>query len=268
VKLEFHPVAEIFPLMADAELEALAADIGENGLREPVWLHSDGRLIDGRNRYLACQKAGVTPATREWDGDEGQLVSFIVSLNLHRRHLNESQRAVVAAKIANRRREDTLIPGGLHSPKLDRHKSLSSISAGEAAHLLNVSEKSVFNAKTVLREGTAEEREAVERGEVAVTTVAKQIRAKMSPERRAKKRTQSLSDTGKNPERIQRLQINGEIWGRVRDALTHLTSLPDPADVATIARLNDKTGLVAARLPQSLTWLKEFSNVWSSSDAA
>ncbi len=49
----FHPVANIFPLMGEAELDALAEDIRANGLREPVWLHRDGRIVDGRNRWLA-----------------------------------------------------------------------------------------------------------------------------------------------------------------------------------------------------------------------
>ena len=58
---EFHPVANVFPLMGEAELEALAEDIRANGLREPVWLHRDGRIVDGRNRWLACRWIGVEP---------------------------------------------------------------------------------------------------------------------------------------------------------------------------------------------------------------
>ena len=96
----FHGVANIFPMMTDAEFASLKADIAENGLREAVWLHPDGRVVDGRNRYNACTELGIAPEYRTWNGD-GSLVSFVVSLNLHRRHLNESQRAMVAAKLAN-----------------------------------------------------------------------------------------------------------------------------------------------------------------------
>ena len=95
--METHPVTELFPLMAGKDYEKLVADIREHGLREPIWLHPDGRIIDGRNRWRACEDAGVEPQTREWDG-EGSLTAFVVSLNLHRRHLTSSQRAAAAAE--------------------------------------------------------------------------------------------------------------------------------------------------------------------------
>lgn len=95
---EFHEVASIFPMMAGDEFAALRQDIAENGLREAIWLHPDGRIIDGRNRYMACVELGVAPVYRTWDG-QGSLVTFVVSLNLHRRHLTSSQKAVIAHDI-------------------------------------------------------------------------------------------------------------------------------------------------------------------------
>jgi len=95
----FQPVSEIFPLMTGDAFDGLVADIKANGLREAIWLHEQ-KIIDGRNRYLACRQCGQEPRFREWD-KSGSLVSFVVSLNLHRRQLNESQRAIVGAKIAN-----------------------------------------------------------------------------------------------------------------------------------------------------------------------
>ena len=94
--LEFHPVAEIFPLMEGEQYDQLVQDIRENGLRQAVWLY-EGKIIDGRNRYRACLDAGVALQWHEWHG-EGSLVQFVVSLNLHRRHLTSSQRAASAAE--------------------------------------------------------------------------------------------------------------------------------------------------------------------------
>lgn len=88
---EAHPVADLFPLLPADELAALAEDIKANGQREPIWLH-DGKIVDGRNRYAACRQAGVEPQFREWDGN-GSLVGFVVSLNLHRRHLSATRHA-------------------------------------------------------------------------------------------------------------------------------------------------------------------------------
>lgn len=95
---DFHEVANLFPLMSAEEFSALKQDIAENGLREAVWLHPDGRIVDGRNRYRACTELGITPTYRTWEG-KGSLVHFVVSLNLHRRHLSSSQRAVVGLDI-------------------------------------------------------------------------------------------------------------------------------------------------------------------------
>jgi len=90
---EYHRVSNTFPLMEGEEYEQLKADIKENGLVESIWLHPNGTIIDGRNRYRACTEMGIEPRFRTWDG-AGSLVSFVVSMNLRRRHLNSSQRAV------------------------------------------------------------------------------------------------------------------------------------------------------------------------------
>ena len=96
--MEFHPVALLFPAMSDDELNELADDIRENGLRDPIvtWR---GKVIEGRHRLAACLLAGVEPAFEEWNG-RGSLVAFVRSKNLKRRHLTQSQRATSAAKLA------------------------------------------------------------------------------------------------------------------------------------------------------------------------
>jgi|SRR5579884_743996 len=124
----FHPAADLFPLMRGHEFDALVDDIKRNGLREPIWRH-EGKIIDGRNRYRACIEAGVDPVYREWDGD-GTVLSFVVSQNLHRRHLDASQRAMIAAKIAN-------VPIGVQKRRVDIGETrghLVTIAEAAAAH--------------------------------------------------------------------------------------------------------------------------------------
>ncbi len=95
--MKFHPVTNIFPMMSEDEFNDLMENIKKHGLMEPIWAWK-GEIIDGRNRYLACTKTGVKPEFREWDG-EGSLVEFVVSLNLHRRHLTSSQKAMISENI-------------------------------------------------------------------------------------------------------------------------------------------------------------------------
>jgi len=85
-------------MMAGEDYEKLKADIEANGQREPIWLHPDGRILDGRNRYIACRDLGLEPRVMQWDG-QGSAIDLVVSLNLHRRHLTTSQRAAVAVDV-------------------------------------------------------------------------------------------------------------------------------------------------------------------------
>ena len=158
--MRVHPVADIFPRMTAAEYAALRDDIEAHGQREPIWVF-DGQIIDGRHRAQACEELGIEPAVREYDGDESGLVGFVVSLNLHRRHLDESQRALVAGRLAS------LTHGG------DRSKaSIDALTQRQAAELLNVSRPSVQRAREVLDHGAPELVAAVERGEVSVSAAA------------------------------------------------------------------------------------------------
>ena len=96
---EVHPFADKFPLIEGEEFEELVADIKEHGLREPILLSSDGQvLIDGRNRYRACEAADSTPRLKRLEGHytEAMILDLIISANVERRHLDAGQRALLA----------------------------------------------------------------------------------------------------------------------------------------------------------------------------
>jgi len=100
-----HPDADLFPMMSEAELAELAADIAANGLRESIKLDPAGEfLVDGRNREKACVIAGIEPRyERLPDGTD--IFAYVISVNLRRRHLSNEQRRDIVREIAARNPE-------------------------------------------------------------------------------------------------------------------------------------------------------------------
>lgn len=167
MEYEIHPAAEIFPLMSGEEFDSLAADIQKHGLREPIVLF-EGKVLDGRNRLRACQQLGVEPAFVEWANGEDPR-TYVVSKNLHRRHLSESQRAMIAGKMATMRQgERTDLEPSANLPN-------DPISTSQAAQMLNVGTRTTTAAKKILKEGTPEEIKAVESGKASVSGTEKKI---------------------------------------------------------------------------------------------
>jgi N6-adenosine-specific RNA methylase IME4/ParB-like chromosome segregation protein Spo0J len=159
--LEFHPLANIFPLVEGAEFDELVADIRQHGLREPIVVYED-KILDGRNRYRACLAAGIEPTFTAYMGDDP--ISYVISLNLRRRHLDESQRALVAARL------EQLKHGG--NRKSDHQDANWHLDREDAASLLNVGVRSVARAAEVRDHGAPELVSAVERGEVSISAAA------------------------------------------------------------------------------------------------
>lgn len=177
-EFEFHEAANIFPL-DEEHLEELASDIRSQGQQVEIEL-LDGKILDGRRRYLACGKAGVEPKFR--DVAPADPIAYVLSLNLHRRHLTPSQAAMVGARARdyydrqakerqkeagkNHGRGQTKVPVNLPEP----------ISNGDArdhaAKAVGVSGKSIDYATKVLKTAQPEVVKAVDEGRMAVSTAA------------------------------------------------------------------------------------------------
>jgi hypothetical protein len=93
--LQFHEYSCIFPEHSDESQAQLAQAIRERGLLDKIVMYQ-GKILDGRGRYRACQKAGVEPEFEDYTGDNP--LGFVADCNLHRRHLDESQRAMLRRK--------------------------------------------------------------------------------------------------------------------------------------------------------------------------
>jgi len=95
-ELELHPLCTLFPRLTGAEFDALRDDISVNGLRQPIVTH-DGMILDGGNRYRACLEAGVEPTFIKFSGES--IGAFVLSANMHRRHLSAGQQAAIVASV-------------------------------------------------------------------------------------------------------------------------------------------------------------------------
>jgi protein gp37/ParB-like chromosome segregation protein Spo0J len=160
--MEFHPIAEVWPLLDDDALRALSDDIKANGQSVPI-VSYEGKILDGRNRYRACGMAGVEPRFEEYTGNNP--VMKALSLNEQRRHLDTSQRALVAARLANMK-EGRPWPSKITA-------GISAVTQSQAAEFMGVSRDSVTFATIVERDGSPALIKAVETGAIAVSTAAK-----------------------------------------------------------------------------------------------
>jgi N6-adenosine-specific RNA methylase IME4 len=203
--LKFHPLANLFPMLSDAELDDLGEDIESNGQVETVKLHR-GMILDGRNRYTACGKRGLPIRFETFEGDDRAALNWVISKNLKRRHLTESQRAMVAARLATLRLGDnqhTREAAQICAPDLlagvDPAASAEPqtiVSQSEAAESLNVSRRSVQTAAKVLDEAAPEVVEAVEKSGLAVS-VAAEIAERPAEEQKAILNALPRDDAGK-----------------------------------------------------------------------
>jgi N6-adenosine-specific RNA methylase IME4 len=183
-----HPYANLFPMLSPADADALRDDIAANGLRERIVI-LDGQILDGRNRYLALY--GFTDEGLPPEGDErwisqfrrfvpaqdGDPLAWVLSKNLHRRHLSESQRAMVAAKLESFRH------GGARQNSSEQDANLRLDRKG-AADALHVSERSVNSAREVIDHGAPELVAKVDAGEVAVSAAAEVAKLPVSEQLR------------------------------------------------------------------------------------
>ena len=165
-----HPAADLFPLLPEDQLRELARDIERNGLRHPICLWN-GMIVDGRTRARAIAKTNRVPEYQEMDfKNDAECVRYIISTNIHRRHLTESQRAMIASELAKLGR------GGDHTS----NAQIKALTQDEAAEQMQVSRSSVQAARKV-QEQAPDLAAKVKSGELKVSKAASIAKERSRP---------------------------------------------------------------------------------------
>lgn len=226
VIMEFHEIANILP-MEKGSLSSLAEDIAKNGQQIPIELY-EGKILDGRRRWQACNMAGVAPKTVEVNPDDP--VGYVKSLNVHRRHLTPSQLSMVAARFRDyydRQAKERMAEGGGDKKSGVEnlpHPIEGTCKARDAAGKeFGVSGKSVDHATKVLEKGVPELIEAVDEGRIAVSTAAKLTNEPEEEQReKAIKKTRTytaIRGGGQNqPKSNRHVVVDGHVYEGLRYA--------------------------------------------------
>lgn len=96
IMLERHALSAAFPDMEEQHFDELVQSIKEHGQREPITLYQN-KILDGWHRYRACELLQIGPMTTTFDGSDP--VSFVLDLNIHRRHMTPSQKAMAVVTV-------------------------------------------------------------------------------------------------------------------------------------------------------------------------
>ena len=145
MNVTYHKLCNAFPPMSDVEFAELCESIETSGQREPIVLFGTA-ILDGKHRYLACQKLGIRPVTRHYDvrKDGQSLAQFVWDRNGNRRSLTTSQRAAAAVEIGDELEKDRA--GG----KVGRMSTLEML-----AKRAGVSRRTISRARTLATQNPA-----------------------------------------------------------------------------------------------------------------
>ena len=186
VNMEYHEIANIFPMMNADEYLKLKADIADNGFDNSLPIITlDNKILDGRNRYRACKELYIEPTYKEFEGEDP--FTYVVRTNLHRRHLSSGQLAFVALDIEKHygkearkkeleRKEKQYIPKQQTTFPILGKSELKPVHAIEkASKEVGVSEGYISDAKKIQKEAP-ELAQRIIAGEMSIPEAKKEIK--------------------------------------------------------------------------------------------
>jgi N6-adenosine-specific RNA methylase IME4/ParB-like chromosome segregation protein Spo0J len=176
-----HSAAKLFPMMSRAELLDLAADIKLHGQQHSIILTQDDLVLDGRNRLAACELAGVEPDFQYWLNEgETSPTAWVLSTNMKRRHLDESQRGLIAVEALKLFEAEAKERQKLGRPKKGsapgRSVETPAKAATQAAASVGVGTRTVERAKAVVAKASKADIEQIREGKKTLKQVERELK--------------------------------------------------------------------------------------------
>jgi hypothetical protein len=240
MKYKSHPFADLFPMMTAQEQEALAADIAENGQRQPIVLYQ-GQILDGRNRLLACETAGVDPIFTTHEGDDASALALVISLNAQRRDMSASQRAIVAARIMER------MPERRGRPQKGAESRHNFHSRDALSKTFKVNKDAIQQAKALLEESPDDLAVQVASG-IPIAAAYEQLQKRRAE---AAKKQRDLNRIGKYADAVR----NGEMT--LEEALEKISE-EEKEEARKKESQADARKQWLQRLADHLSWVEDF----------
>lgn len=190
----------IYPEMKEEAFLSLRSDIEKNGydFKFPIWIY-ENKIIDGWNRYKACNELGITPIYETFVGDELQAITFILRTN-NRRDLTNYQRAVLSFEFEDFFRniaQDNLKTSGENFGKglPTLAKAIDKVDTRkELAKIAKVSHGTLDKVKKIQEKAPEEVKAKLATGEVSINAAYQEIKKEEKKEQRIELINKQIQD--------------------------------------------------------------------------
>ena len=243
---DLHGLARLFPPMKPDEYEGLKTSLAQDGQQQPIMRFGE-LVLDGVHRLAACIELELEPKFETFSGAGRELRAYVLAQNLHRRHLSVAQRALIAAEMAT----------GQHGgDRGDQTLAEAPPTQREAAAALDVSERSVRQARKIQARADPEVIDAMRAGDISLNAAIKTIG---KPESRSARAISKDEDGRRSTTDQPELDPSA---GKAPDTTQQHEALPDPSGTQTEApQRRRQNGPHIVLQPSEIPWNEFFKRV-------
>lgn len=152
-----HPLSAVFPPMTPEEFQSLKDSIDANGVLNPITIY-EGMVLDGWHRYQAAMELGMDCPEVELD-EWIEPKDFVLAQNKNRRHITAAQLAMATTAVY-----EWVPRGRQNKPAMSAGLKTSA----ELAEISGTSERTIRQAKSVMKNATPEVQDAVKSGKIGL----------------------------------------------------------------------------------------------------